>query len=179
MLALMAFLAAIVLAVVAAPGKEDAVEGLTRYVQLILLTLMIANIAAESERALDHACHRPDRMHVVVQLDQPGRVPAAQPGHRIRSTRALYKGVSAQLSTGIRWTAPKSSGSPAGCLESNWFAYTLVAVLPVNLYLFFRFAGPIARLLVLSARHAAEHWHHSVLHALRGDRAGGFRCCIC
>jgi O-antigen ligase len=38
-----------------------------------------------------------------------------------------------------------------GLFDSNWFAYTLVAVLPVNLYLFVRFNGPVARLLIASA----------------------------
>jgi len=150
MLAQMAFLAAIFLSVVASPGQEDAMEGLTRYIQLILLTLMIANIAGESDRVLDQAC-----IGLTACMSLSSLIGLAEfllPDLAIESDDpSLIQGSIGAIIDRDSLDGTEIKRITGGLSESNWFAYTLVAVLPINLYLFFRFAGPVARLLILSA----------------------------
>jgi len=150
MLALMAFLASTFLAIVVAPGQEDAVEGMTRYIQLVLLTLMIANIAGESDRALDQACIALTACMALSSLI--GLAEFLIPNLAIESDDpSLVQGSIGAIIDRDSLDGVEIKRVTGGLSESNWFAYTLVAVLPVNLYLFFRFAGPVARLLILSA----------------------------
>jgi len=149
MLALMAFLASILLAAVTAPNPE-AMEGLSRYLQLILLMVIIANIAGESERALDQACIALTACMTLSSLI--GLAEFLLPNLAIESDDpSLVEGNIGAIIDRDSLDGTEIKRITGGLSESNWFAYTLVAVLPVNLYLFFRFAGPVARLLILTA----------------------------
>ncbi|WP_428665807.1 O-antigen ligase family protein [Reyranella sp.] len=146
------FLAAVFVAMFTTRTADvaEGFEGLSRYIQLVLLTVMIAAIAGESERALNQACIALTACMTLSSLigfaefllpslafdfDDPSLV-----GGNIGAIidRDSLEGVEIKRITG-------------GLFDSNWFAYMLVAVLPVNLYLFVRFNGLVARMLIASA----------------------------
>lgn len=148
--AFIAFLGAIWLAGFVAPDPGEAREALFRYAQLFLLFFMIANIAGESQRALDHAV-----VALTVSMTLSSAIGLAEyflpsltiesddPAAALGSIGALVdrdslEGVELKRITG-------------GLSDSNWFSYTLVSVLPLNLYLFHRFARPLWRFLILGA----------------------------
>ena len=149
MLALLAFLAAVLLAALMTPVAEDRFEGLVRYAQLVLLTVMIANIAGESERALNQAC-----IALTVCLTLSCLIGLAEfllPSLSIESDDpSLVQGSIGAVIDRDSLEGVEIKRITGGLSDSNWFSYTLVAVLPVNLYLYVRFAGPIARLAILS-----------------------------
>ncbi|MBR0671749.1 O-antigen ligase family protein [Neoroseomonas soli] len=148
--ALAAFVFAVWAAGFVSPDAGEAREGVMRYIQLALLTFMIANIAGENERTLDLAVIALTASMTVsatiglmefllpslaLESDDP-----SQGGGNIGAVidRDSLDGVDIKRVTG-------------GVSESNWFSYMLVAVVPVNLYLFHRYAGRAARFLILAA----------------------------
>lgn len=148
--ALLGFIAAVCAAGLVAPDRGEAMEGVFRYAQLALLTLMIANIAGESQRALDlsviafTACMTLSALIGLAEFTLPSLTlesdDPSQDGSNIGAIvdRDSLDGVEIKRVSG-------------GVSEANWFSYMLVAVVPLNLYLFHRFAGRAARLAILAA----------------------------
>jgi O-antigen ligase len=148
--ALAGFLAMILASAITAPTQEDAMEGLARYIQLILLTVMIANIAGQSARALIHACIALTACMTLSSLI--GLAEFLLPNLAIESDDpSLVQGNIGAIIDRDSLDGVEIKRITGGLSDSNWFAYTLVAVLPVNLFLFARFAAPAARLLILAA----------------------------
>ena len=127
-----------------------ATEGLFRYAQLLLLYFMIASLAGRSARSLDQSCAILSASMVLsvfigllefflpslaLEDDDPGLVQGTVGAILDRDS---VEGVDIKRITG-------------GLSDSNWFAYTLAAVLPVNLYLFRRWRHAGLRLLVGAA----------------------------
>jgi hypothetical protein len=131
-LGLIAFLAAVLVATVTAPHGAEAIEGLTRYVQLILLTVMIANIAGESERALNQVC-----IVLTVCMTLSSLIGLAEfllPGLALEwDDPSLMQGNIGAIIDRDSLEGVEIKRITGGLSDSNWFAYTLVAVLPINL----------------------------------------------
>lgn len=148
--ALIGFLFAVWAGTLVAPDRAEAMEGVFRYAQLALLTLMIANIAGESERALDlsviafTACMTLSALIGLAEFLLPSlALVSDDPSQDGTSIGAV---IDSDSLDGV-----KIKRVTGGVSESNWFSYMLVAVVPVNLYLFHRYARPAARLLILAA----------------------------
>jgi O-antigen ligase len=132
-----------------APDPGEAFAGLVRYAQLALLTVMIANIAAESARTLDQACLALTgalALSAILALMEfliPGMAlesddPSLEQGNiGAIIDRDSIDGVEVKRVTG-------------GTGDSNILAYTVAAVLPINLYLLHRYRTPGARLAILA-----------------------------
>ena len=141
---LLAFVTAMALSLAVTPDRSLALDGLFRYAQLILLYFMIVNLAGQSGKNLDRAVLMFSLAMVAsvfiglaefflpafaLEADDPALVQGAIGAVLDRDS---IDGVEIKRITG-------------GLSDSNWFAYTLAAVLPLNLYLFRRAAGPVAR----------------------------------
>ena len=148
--ALAAFGLLLVLATFTAQDQAMAREGLFRYAQLFLLFFMISNIAGQSRGMLDAACLSLTACAALsaiiglfeffipslsIESDDPSLVQGAI-GAII--DRDSIDGVDIKRITG-------------GLSDSNWFSYTLVAVLPLNLYLWHRYSAWMMRSFVLAA----------------------------
>ncbi len=148
--AFLLFLAAIWIAGFVAPDTGEAREALFRYAQLFLLFFMIANIAGESPRMLDHAI-----LALTASMTLSSGIGLAEyflPSLSIDSDDPTQK----QGSIGALIDRDSLEGVvvkriTGGLGDSNWFSYALVSVLPLNLYLFNRFARPVWRFLILGA----------------------------
>lgn len=150
MLALALFILAIWAAGLGAPDPGEAMEGLARYIQLVLLTVMIANIAGQSEQALNQAC-----IALTLCMTASSLIGLAEfllPNLAIESDDpSLIQGNIGAIIDRDSLDGTEIKRITGGLSDSNWFAYTLVAVLPINLYLFFRYRTPLVRLLILAA----------------------------
>lgn len=146
--AMVCFIVAVAIAALVSPDGAESMDGLTRYVQVALLMVLIANIAGESRRALDLSCVALTAAltasailgfmefflpALAIDYDDP-RLMLGNIGAVIDSDS--LEGVEIKRVTG-------------GLGDSNWFGYTLVCVLPVNLYLYHRYPATWARLLIL------------------------------
>ncbi|MDP3415505.1 O-antigen ligase [Falsiroseomonas sp.] len=148
--ALAGFLAMVLISAVTAPAHFGGMEGLARYIQLVLLTVMIANIAGESARALIHACIALTACMTLSSLI--GLAEFLLPNLAIESDDpSLVQGNIGAIIDRDSLDGVEVKRITGGLSDSNWFGYMLVAVLPVNLFLFMRFAAPVARLLILAA----------------------------
>ncbi len=148
--AMLAFILVVAATGAVSPDPQESREGFVRYIQVVLLMVMIANIAGESQSALDVACIALSGSMVastllglaefllpslMVEFDDPslgqGTIGAVV-------DRDTIEGVEIKRITG-------------GIGDSNWFGYTLALVLPINLYLFYRYQAPLARLFIVGA----------------------------
>lgn len=148
LLALLGFLLAVAAAGAVAPDPRESMEGLARYFQVALLMFMIANIAGESQVALDvslvalTASMAASTLLGLVEFLLPSMIvehddPALGQGTiGAMIDRDSLDGVAIKRVTG-------------GIGDSNWFGYTLAVVLPINLYLFHRFSGSLARIVIV------------------------------
>ncbi len=147
---LAAFMAGMAISIQVSPDRALSMEGLLRYAQLFLLYIMIVNLIGASGRLLDQSCVILTASMIVsvfiglmefylpslaLDADDPGLVQGTV-GAIIDSDSV--EGVEIKRITG-------------GLSDSNWFAYTLAAVLPLNLYLFHRYSNAAIRTLILLA----------------------------
>lgn len=150
LLALLAFAASVFLAGFVAPDPAEAREGLFRYAQLLLLFLMIAAIAGESARRLDAACAVLTAAMALSALI--GLAEFFVPSLALDSDDpALVQGSIGAIVDRDSLDGVEIKRITGGLSDSNWFAYTLACVLPLNLYLFRRHASAPARLALLGA----------------------------
>lgn len=148
--ALVAFLVAVWLSGFANIDPDAAREGFIRYIQLALLMVMIANIAGESERALDISCILLTGSMTCSAL--LGLMEFLLPALAIESDDpSLVQGNIGAVIDRDSLDGVEVKRITGGMGDSNWFGYTLVAVLPVNLYLFHRYAAALPRLFILGA----------------------------
>lgn len=146
MLALAAFLAVVAFSGFISANSAEYVRGLTLYLQLAVLMILVANIAGESERALDWAC-----IALTASMTASTLLAFAEfflPSLAIEHGDAAGIGIGAQIDSGSL-DGVEIKRVTGGLEDANWFGYTLVGVLPVNLYLFHRYATPSARVLIL------------------------------
>ena len=144
------FFVAVWLAGFIAPDTGEAREALFRYAQLFLLFFMIANIAGESDRHLDQAI-----VAFTASMALSSMIGLAEyflPALSIEyDDSALAKSsIGAQIDR-VSLDGVEVKRITGGLGDSNWFSYTLVGVLPLNIYLFHRYAQPLARSLILAA----------------------------
>jgi hypothetical protein len=148
--AMAAFVVAVWLSGFAHPDPGEAQEGFVRVVQLVLLTVMIANIAGESELALDRSCILLTACGAASSL--LGLAEFLLPSLALESDDpSLVQGNIGAIVDRDSLDGVEIKRVTGGIGDSNWFGYTLVAILPVNLYLFHRYGGTLARLIVLGA----------------------------
>jgi hypothetical protein len=148
MYAILAFVLAVAASGAVSPDPRESMEGLTRYIQVALLMVMIANIAGENENTLDISCIALTASMAAstllglmefllpslhIEYDDPSLV---QGNIGAVVDRDSLDGVEVRRVTG-------------GLGDSNWFGYTLAVVLPINLYLFHRYQGTVARLVIV------------------------------
>jgi O-antigen ligase len=140
----------LVLATLAADNAAVAREGLFRYAQLFLLFFMIASIAGQSKTMLDAACLS---LTACVALSAIiGLFEFFIPSLSIESDDpSLVQGAIGAIIDRNSLDGVEIKRVTGGLENSNWFAYTLVAVLPINLYLWHRYSGWVMRSLVLTA----------------------------
>lgn len=150
LVALFGFLVAVWASGFVSPDAAESREGLVRYIQLALLTFMIANIAGETERALDLSVIA---LTAAMSLSAIiGLMEFLLPGLSIESDDpSLVQGNIGAIIDRDSLDGTEVKRITGGLSESNWFSYTLAAVVPLNLYLFHRFARPWPRLLILAA----------------------------
>ena len=147
--ALFGFILAVWASSFVSPDPAESMEGLFRYIQLALLTFMIANIAGESERALDVSL-------IVLTASMGlsaiiGLMEFFLPGMSIESDDpSLVQGNIGAIIDRDSLDGVEVKRITGGLSESNWFSYTLAAVVPINLYLFHRFPTHGARLVILA-----------------------------
>jgi O-antigen ligase len=148
--AFVAFALVLVLATLAAEDQAVAREGLFRYAQLFLLFFMIANIAGQSRTMLDAACLS---LTVCVALSAIiGLLEFFVPSFEIDyEDPSLIQGAIGAIVDSSSIEGVEIRRVTGGLSDSNWFAYTLVAVLPLNLYLWHRYSAWMKRSLVLTA----------------------------
>lgn len=132
------------------PDPGEAREGLVRYVQLAVLTFMIANIAGENERTLDLAViafTASMTLSAIIGLMEFLLPSLALDGDDpTQGANSIGAVIDSDSLDGV--LIKRVTG---GVSESNWFSYMLAAVVPLNLYLFHRFSGALARTLILAA----------------------------
>lgn len=148
--ALAAFGVSLVVTGTRIPDPATAQDGVFRYAQLLLLFMMLTNIAADSRKTLDRACLVLTVSMVIsvviaclefflpslaLDFDDPDLVQGAVGA--ILDTDSI-EGVTIKRVTG-------------GLSDSNWFAFTLASVLPINLYLYHRYRDAGVRALVAGA----------------------------
>ena len=148
--ALVAFAFFLVLASFAAEDPALAREGLFRYAQLFLLFFMIASIAGQSRTMLDAACLS---LTACVALSAIiGLLEFFIPSLAIESDDpSLIQGAIGAIIDRSSLDGLDIKRITGGLSDSNWFAYTLVAVLPLNLYLWHRYSAWVMRSLLLTA----------------------------
>jgi hypothetical protein len=148
--AVLGFVLAVAVAGLGSPDPAESMEGLTRYIQVALLMVLIANIAGESEQALDLSC-----LALTASMSASallGLMEFLLPALAIEyDDPSLLQGNIGAVIDRDSLDGVEIKRVTGGLGDSNWFGYTLVCVLPVNLYLFHRHAGTWARLLILGA----------------------------
>lgn len=148
--AVLGFVAAVAVAGLSSPDPAASMEGLTRYIQVALLMVLIANIAGESEQALDLSC-----LALTVSMTASallGLMEFLLPSLSIEyDDPSLVQGNIGAVIDRDSLEGVEIKRVTGGLGDSNWFGYTLVCVLPLNLYLFHRYRGTWARLLILGA----------------------------
>lgn len=148
--ALFCFIFAVWASSLVSPDQAESMEGLSRYIQLALLTFMIANIAGESERTLDIsliALTASMSLSAII-----GLMEFLLPGLSIESDDpSLVQGNIGAIIDRDSLEGTVVKRITGGLSEANWFSYTLAAVVPINLYLFHRFRQQGARCLILMA----------------------------
>jgi hypothetical protein len=148
--AVLAFIAAVWMAGFVAPDPGEAREALFRYAQLFLLFFMIANIAGESQRMLDNAVVALSASMALSSVI--GLAEYFLPSLSIESDDpALVQGSIGAIIDRDSLDGVEVKRITGGLGDSNWFSYVLVSVLPLNLYLFHRFARPLWRFLIVGA----------------------------
>ncbi|UFN49758.1 O-antigen ligase family protein [Roseomonas sp. OT10] len=148
--ALAVFAAVLLLSTAWAPDPLMARDGLFRYVQLFLLFFMIANIAGEGETPLDLACLAFTGSMLVSSLI--GMAEFLLPSLALESDDpSLEQGNVGAIIDRDSFEGVEIRRITGGLSDSNWFAYTLVAALPLNLYLLRRYQGPAMRGFILAA----------------------------
>ncbi|MBW6396486.1 O-antigen ligase family protein [Roseomonas sp. HJA6] len=147
--ALLSFVAVVVLSGFVTANTTEYVQGMTLYIQLAALTIMVANIGGENDHALNVTC-------VTLSTAMTASTLLAFAEFLLPSLAIEYEDAGA---SGVSIGAQIDSGSlegveikrvTGGLEDANWFGYTLVGVLPINLYLFHRFATTGARLVILA-----------------------------
>ncbi len=132
------------------PDPGESREALFRFAQIFLLFFMIANIAGESGRRLDHAVVALSASMAVSSLI--GLAEFFLPSLSIDSDDpTMVEGAIGAVVDRDSLDGVVIKRITGGLGDSNWFSYTLACVLPLNLYLFHRFARPLWRGLVLGA----------------------------
>lgn len=148
MAAVLGFILAVAIAGAASPDAAESMEGLSRYIQVALLMLLIANIAGESARALELSL-----LALTASMTASavlGLMEFLLPSLSIEyDDPSLLQGNIGAVIDRDSLDGVEIKRVTGGIGDSNWFGYTLVCVLPVNLYLFHRYAGAAARLLIL------------------------------
>jgi len=148
--ALASFALILTLVTFAASDQALARDGLFRYAQLFLLFFMIANIAGQSRQALSGACLLLTACMTVSAII--GFLEFFVPSLAIESDDpSLVEGA-----IGAIIDRDSIEGTPikritGGLSDSNWLGYTLVAVLPFNLYLWHHYRAPLIRAFILVA----------------------------
>jgi O-antigen ligase len=148
--ALAAFALVLVLATFTAQDQAVSREGLFRYVQLFLLFFMVASIAGQSKTMLDAACLS---LTACVALSAIiGLLEFFVPSLSIESDDpSLVQGAIGAIIDHDSVDGLDVKRITGGLSDSNWFSYTVVAVLPLNLYLWHRYSGWMMRSFVLAA----------------------------
>lgn len=148
--AFLVFFVTIWLAGFIAPDAGEAREALFRYAQLFLLFFIITNIAGESDLLLDQAIVAFTASMAVSSMI--GLAEYFLPALSIESDDpALVQGSIGAIIDRDSLDGVEIKRITGGLGDSNWFSYTLVSVLPLNIYLFHRYARPLARSLILAA----------------------------
>ena len=146
--AVLGFLLAVVVAGLGSPDPAESMDGLVRYIQVALLMVMIANIAGESARALDLSCIAFTASMTASAL--LGLMEFLLPSLAIEyDDPSLLQGNIGAVIDRDSLDGVEIKRVTGGLGDSNWFGYTLAASLPLNLYLFHRYAGTGVRLLIL------------------------------
>jgi O-antigen ligase len=150
LLAFGCFLLGVGLSTLTASDPDVAWEGLSRNLELFLLLLIVASIAGQSAGRLDATCLALTACMTAsaiiglleffvpslsIESDDPSLVQGAL-GAVI--DRDSLEGVEIKRITG-------------GLSDSNWFGYTLAAVIPLNLYLWQRYSALAIRVMILAA----------------------------
>jgi O-antigen ligase len=148
--AMLGFLLVVAAAGAVSPDPQESREGFVRYLQVVVLMVMIANIAGESRHALDIACIALTASMVASTL--LGLAEFLLPSLMVESDDpSLGQGTIGAVIDRDSLDGVEIKRITGGVGDSNWFGYTLALVLPVNLYLFYRFQAPAARLLIIAA----------------------------
>lgn len=147
--ALFAFLAVVAMSGFVSANATEYMRGLTLYLQLAALMIMVANIAGENERALDWACIALSVAMAASTLLALAEflLPALAIEDSERGTGEV--GIGARVDGGSL-DGVDIKRVTGGLEDANWFGFTLVGVIPVNLYLFSRFTTTGARLAILA-----------------------------
>lgn len=145
-----AFAACLVLSAARATDSATALDGVFRYAQLFLLFLMLASIAGEAARWLDSACVILTASMVLSAAI--GFLEFFLPSLALDfDDPDLIKGTVGAIIDSDSFDGLDLKRITGGLSDSNWFAFTLASVLPLNLYLFQRYRGLGLRALVLGA----------------------------
>ncbi len=146
-------------------------EGLFRYLQLFLLFFMIVSVAGQSPRLARRRLPVADGLHAGVVDHRADGV--LLPSLAIESDDpSLVQGAIGAIVDRDSLDGVEIKRITGGLSDSNWFAYTLVAVLPLNLYLWQRYASLEARLFILAAA-ALQSVGIVLSFTRRPDRGGG------
>ena len=150
LLPLLGFAAAMAVSAAAAPDRALALDGLFRYAQLFLLFFMIGSIAGERQRDLDLAC-----LAVTACMAVASAIALAEfllPSLSIESDDpSLMKGAIGAIIDHESLDGVAIRRITGGLSDSNWYAYTVVSFMPLNLYLLHRFRGAATRGLLVGA----------------------------
>lgn len=149
-LALLAFAVAMVVTAALSPDKPLAQEGLFRYAQLFLLYFMLISQAGLSSRTLDQCCIILTACMVLSVFI--GISEFFLPSLALESDDpSLEQGAIGAILDHDSVDGVEIKRITGGLSDSNWFAYTLAGVLPLNLYLFHCSRTSLNRTLVLAA----------------------------
>lgn len=148
--ALIAFAGVMALSVLVSPNKALALSGLFRYAQLYLLFFMIASIGGESRRNVEICCLAVTACMMVSSV--LGLLEFFLPSLAIESDDPeLTEGALGAIIDRGSIDGVEIKRITGGLSDSNWFAYALVPVLPLNLYLWHRYRSLGMRLFITAA----------------------------
>lgn len=145
-----AFMLSIGLSTLMAPDYDLAREGFSRNFELLLLFVIVANIAGRSASRLDATCLALTACMTASAII--GLLEFFVPALSIESDDpSLVQGALGAIIDRDSLDGVEIKRITGGLSDSNWFAYTLAAVIPLNLYLWQRYSVLIIRLMVLGA----------------------------